>query len=69
MCFDLRELLIPCEEPRDLCVAHCDSSARRRRSRTNSMESVASIASKELSYVPPRPERFQDAYVLTRQVR
>lgn len=61
-CFDLQELLSPCaDEPRDIWETNC-------RGRSDSSESVASEASEEHSYVLPRPERFQDAYVLTRQV-
>lgn len=61
-CFDLRELLIPCDSPREICEAPCHS---------NSIESAASeVSVEDPKYVPPsRPERFQDAYVLTRQVR
>lgn len=59
----MRDLLEPSEGPRALCMAPC-------RGRTDSVESVASeAASVERSYAPPKPERFQDAYVLTRQVR
>lgn len=66
-CFDLRELLIPCDEPRLIWEESCAN--RQRSSSIDSTGSATEVSLEERSYVPPRPERFQDAYVLTRQVR
>jgi hypothetical protein len=78
MCFSLQDLLIPSEEPRPF-VSHVPAPSppalirRSSSSSSNSLDSVGSHSSEEkdesICDVPPRPARFHDAYVLTRQVR
>lgn len=71
--FDLQSLFVPSEDepsddaPRSICAdPACTDSPR---NRVDSVDSAASDSFVEHSYAPVIPERFQDAYVLTRQVR
>lgn len=70
--FDLQSLLIPSESyeashpSRSICAdPACTDSPR---NSINRVDSTSSELFVEQSFAPVMPERFQDAYVLTRQV-
>jgi hypothetical protein len=70
ICFSLNDLMVPSEEPRPLVPLN--SPTRRESPNHSDDNSVAFHATEQPAEpvcAPPPPARFQDAYVLTRQVR